>query len=183
VLFLGRIGPQKGLDLLIPAFSKVAKTHRDVHLVLAGPDGKGYCSQVLQWVKDAGLKDRVTFTGYVPAELKLAAYVDSDVYVLPSYGENFGATVTEALACRSPVVISDHVNICDEIGRAQAGVIVQCGVESLAEGIARVLDNAGEAESMGQRGRALVEREFTWEVALGRLTAVYRAVAGKDGRR
>jgi glycosyltransferase involved in cell wall biosynthesis len=91
LLFLSRLSRQKGLDLLVRAFREVAPQFPDVHLVLAGPDGEGYGASVREWVANAGLADRVLFAGRVPDGLKLAAYVDADLFVLPSYAENFGA--------------------------------------------------------------------------------------------
>ena len=178
ILFLGRISRQKGLDLLVAAFGTILAKHADAHLVIAGPDGEGYGRQVRQWVVDAGLERRVTFAGRVPNELKRAAYVDSDVFVLPSYAENFGATVTEALACRRPVVISDRVNICDEIARAEAGLVVACSPDAVADGVGRVLDDPALAERLSGNGYDLVQQMFTWDAALEVLLPIYETVAG-----
>jgi glycosyltransferase involved in cell wall biosynthesis len=174
VLFLSRISRQKGLDLLIPAFRSVAASYPKAHLVLAGSDGEGYGQEVKRWVTEAGLTDRVTFAGRIPDQLKLAAYVDCDVFVLPSYAENFGAVVTEALACRRPVVISNQVNLCDEIAAAEAGIVVKCTVESVTAGIMRVLDDPALAGRLGENGWALVQKDFTWEVALRKLRQLYQ---------
>jgi glycosyltransferase involved in cell wall biosynthesis len=179
VLFLGRMSRQKGLDLLIPAFRIVAARHPAVHLVVAGPDGEGYGTQVKQWVAEANLKNRVTFAGPLSEQLKLAAYVDSDVFVLPSYAENFGATVTEALACKRPVVISNRVNICDEIASAEAGIVVECSADSVADGIGRVLGDPDLAERLGENGYEMVRQKFTWDAALDMLIPIYRELAGE----
>jgi glycosyltransferase involved in cell wall biosynthesis len=177
VLFLSRINHQKGLDLLIPAFRIVAAKHSRAHLVIAGSDGDGYGRQVRQWVGEAGLSNRVSFVGRVPDELKLAAYVDADLFVLPSYAENFGAVVTEALACRCPVVISNRVNICDEIAAAEAGIVTECTVASVADGMALVIESPDLARRLGQNGYDLVQRKFTWDVALEKMIPIYRELA------
>lgn len=181
VLFLSRISRQKGLDLLIPAFRAVASTDPDAHLVIAGPDSEGYEAEVRRWVNTAGLGQRVTFAGRIPDALKLAAYVDCDVFVLPSHAENFGAVVTEALACARPVVISDRVNICDEVDSAGAGVVVRSSPDAVAAGICRVLRDPATARQMGQNGREFVQRRFTWDVALDSLIQIYREVINGDG--
>ena len=188
ILFLGRISRQKGLDLLVTAFGTILTKHPDAHLVIAGPDGEDYGPQVRRWVADAGLQRHVTFAGRVPDELKQAAYVDSDVFVLPSYAENFGATVTEALACRRPVVISNRVNICDEMAQAEAGLVVACSPDAVADGVCRVLDDPALAERLSGNGYDLVQRMFTWDAALDVLLPLYETVAGlptdrRDGRR
>lgn len=181
VLFLSRLSRQKGIDLLIPAFRDIAQRFPQAHLVLAGPDGEGYGNHVREWVASAGLQSRVTFTGRLSDALKLAAYVDSDIFVLPSHAENFGAVVTEALACELPVVISDHVNTCDAVARGRAGVIVKCDSTSVAAGLARLLADPALAREYGRNGRRLVQTEFTWDAALDRLIPLYRELAA--GRR
>lgn len=176
VLFLGRVGRQKGLDLLVPAFQDVARCYPDAHLVIAGPDGEGYRAQVEAWVAEAGLESRVTFTGRLEGRTKLAAYVDCNVFVLSSHGENFGAAVTEAMACGKPVVVSDRVDIAEEIVRGGAGVMVSCTPESVAAGLSRLLDDPALAAGLGERGRALIQRKFTWEAAVPRLIGIYESV-------
>jgi len=183
VLFLGRMSRQKGLDLLVPAFEQVVAAHPDAQLVIAGPDGEGYGDFVRQWVRERQLERRVTFAGRVSDDLKLAAYVDCDVYVLPSYAENFGATVAEALACQRPIVITDRVNLCEEIAAAEAGVVVGCSVDAVAAGLNRLLGDRALAERLACNGRRLVERKFTWDAALDALVPLYRSVASLPAAR
>ena len=175
VLFLGRISPQKGLDLLVPAFRTVLDRYPNAHLVLAGPDGEGHGGHVRKWLSEYRIEDHVTMLGRVPDDAKLALYVDCDVFVLPSYAENFGATVTEALACKRPIVISDRVNICDEISAADAGIVVPCSPDAVADGICQVLGDPAGAEGLASRGRDLVRRRYTWDAALEALLPVYEA--------
>lgn len=177
VLFVGRLSPQKGLDLLIAAFRAVVYGHPDAHLVIAGPDGDGYGELVKRWVAEARLGQHVSLVGRISDEMKLAAYVDADVFALPSYAENFGAVVTEALACQTPVVISDRVNICEEIARAEAGIVAKCSPESVADGINRVLSEPSLAVRMALNGREMVKQGFTWDSALQLLIPIYQRVA------
>jgi len=179
VLFLGRMSPQKGLDLLVQAFRNVVSSYPNVHLVIAGPDGEGYGVWVRRWIAEANLEGHVTLAGRIRDHLKLAAYVDSDVFVLPSYAENFGATVTEALACKRPVVITDRVNISDEIARAEAGIVVSCTAASVASGILKVLNDPPLAKTLAENGRELVIQKFTWDAVLGKLIPIYKELAKK----
>jgi glycosyltransferase involved in cell wall biosynthesis len=179
ILFLGRISRQKGLDLLVQAMKHVVERHPDAHLVIVGPDAEGYRARVEQWIAEAGLQTRVTFTGRLEGRAKLSAYVDCELFVLSSYGENFGATITEALACGRPVVISDRVDIAEEIARAEAGIVVRCTPDSVAAGIDHLLDEPTLAAEMGKRGRTLVQERFTWEAAVPHLINIYESVVSR----
>ena len=107
VLFLGRLNFKKGLDILMPAFHATLHHKPDAHLVIAGPD-HGMRAKTEAWVAKYGLADKVTFTGMVGGREMLALLQDSSVFVLPSYSENFGMAVVEAMACGIPVVIFEQ---------------------------------------------------------------------------
>jgi glycosyltransferase involved in cell wall biosynthesis len=139
VLFFGRLNFKKGLDILIPAFAKVARMYDDVHLVIAGPDNEGLGDKVRGWLKDDEILDRATFTGMLIGNDKLAVLQDADLFVLPSYSENFGISVIEAMACGLPVIISDNVNIWREVESGGAGKVCPCNVDSFAEMIKSIL--------------------------------------------
>src|SRR6185436_20783168 len=149
VLFLGRLNFKKGLDLLVRAFGEVARRRPDVHLVLAGPDDDGYGATVRRWLGAEGVLDRVTFTGMLLGRAKLAAFRDADVFVLPSYTENFGMAVVEAMACGRPVVISDHVNIWHEVAAAGAGRVTRCDAGEVAAALLGLLDDPAARRAAG----------------------------------
>ncbi len=176
VLFLGRIHSKKGFDLLIPAFSTVVEERPDAHLVIAGPDDEGYGVEVRALVDASGVHDHVTFTGLVTGSEKLALLADADMFVLPSYSENFGIAVAEAMACQLPVVVSDKVNIWREVLDAQAGVVVPCQRDRVAGAIIRVIDS-DERKAMGRRGRRLVEERFQWKHIAPQLVSMYKEAA------
>jgi glycosyltransferase involved in cell wall biosynthesis len=175
VLFLGRLNFKKGLDLLARAFGDLARRRRDVHLVLAGPDDDGYGATVRRWLAEAGVLERCTIAGMQVGAAKLAALHRADVFTLPSYSENFGVTVVEAMACGLPVVVSDRVNIWREIAAARAGLVVAPEAGQLGRALAAVLDHPDRA-AMGARGRQLVAEQFTWAVAGERMLAVYEDI-------
>ena len=149
VLFLSRLHPKKGLDLLVPAAATVLGP--DDRLVLAGSDQDGYQQQIAEMVRRAGMVDRVVFTGWLGPAGRLAALVDADVMALPSYQENFGLVVIEALAAGLPVVISDQVNLWREIDDAK--LKRDCSYPSCAArpGTAKV---AGRFVASSRRGRS-----------------------------
>jgi len=135
ILFLGRLCAQKGLELLVEGFALIACEYPGLDLVIAGPDSDGYGAGVRSLVEEAGLAARVHFTGILLNELKLAAMVDAKFLALTSHAENFGIVVTEALACGLPVLMSNGVNIHQDIVNGGAGVAVECSGEGVAAGI------------------------------------------------
>jgi glycosyltransferase involved in cell wall biosynthesis len=176
VLHMGRLNFKKGLDILVNAFARIVSTRDDVHLVLAGPDNEGYGARVRGWLAERDLLDRATFTGMLEGEMKLAALRDATVFALPSYSENFGIAVVEAMACGLPVVISNKVNIWREVEIAGAGVVIECNAQPCAAALAEVLENDERAQTMGSNGRALVANQFDWSSVSGRLEAMYEDV-------
>ena len=123
LLYLSRIHPKKGCDLLIQAFAQVAGQDPALHLVMAGPGDADWIEQLKQMAQQLGVGERVTFTGMLQGEMKWGAYDAADVFVLPSHQENFGIVVAEALASGLPVLTTFQVNIWREIQQAEAGII------------------------------------------------------------
>jgi len=178
ILFLGRITPKKGLDLLVRSFAQVREAEPNAHLVIAGPDDEGYGRNVRREVAAHGLEPFVTFTGMVSGVEKLELLADADVWVLPSYAENFGLAALEALACGLPTVISDQVNIHKEVTGAGAGLVTPCDANAVATAILRILHEPDLAARLGERGRALAAN-YSWDRTADRLIASYqRIVAG-----
>jgi glycosyltransferase involved in cell wall biosynthesis len=116
-------------------------------------------------------------------EAKLAALRDSTLFVLPSYSENFGLAVVEAMACGLPVVVSDQVNIWREIAAAGAGRVIPLDPAQLAHAIAAYVDDPSAARQAGRSGQALVRERFQWTEIAGALEAMYREVANGRTRR
>ena len=176
VLFLGRLHFKKGLDLLIPAFDALRRRVPGVQLVIAGPENDDYGQRVRGWVRERGLDGAVHFVGSLHGAEVLQAYVDADVFALPSYTENFGMTVIEALACSLPVVISDQVNIHAEVSGAGAGLVTRCDAGEVAQALETLLVDADRRRAMGEAGRQLVKARFTWPAIVDALTAEYEQV-------
>jgi glycosyltransferase involved in cell wall biosynthesis len=175
ILFLGRINFKKGLDLLARAYGQIARQYSKVHLAIVGPDNEGYMRQVQAWLAKECVLDRVTFTGMLLSRDKLAAFADADVFVLPSYTENFGLAVVEAMACGVPVVISNRVNIWREVAQAEAGLIVNCDSGELAEALLKAM-NDPELKKMGEKGKRLVQDRYTWDRVAIQMLQVYQSI-------
>ena len=195
LLFLGRLSPQKGLDLLLAAFERLRRTHDDLWLVVAGPGYRGYEADVRHLARRLGIDHRVLFTGMLPDGLKLAALVDAELFVLPSYAENFGTVIMEALICGLPVVISDRVNIHNELSGAGVATVVavaqpglpdERSIEAVAAGIRSALADPDLRRRIATAGPAFVEAHYTWDVIVPTLMARYedviKASAGRTDR-
>jgi glycosyltransferase involved in cell wall biosynthesis len=163
VLFLSRINWKKGLDTLIPAFAEIVKKEPKAILVIAGGDDEGYGTKVKLQVASCKLQDKVVFTGMLVGEDKIAAYHAADVFVLPSYAENFGMVIAEAMACGVPVVITPRVGLAPYVREARAGVVVEKDVAAVTSAIIRILGDSLSARAMGEAGRKLVVERFSME--------------------
>jgi glycosyltransferase involved in cell wall biosynthesis len=144
-------------------------------LVLAGSDLIGYRKDIERMVKDLGLEDSVVITGEVSGEEKDCLLANADVFVLPSYSENFGIVVAEAMAWGRPVIASTGTP-WKEIADVGAGWWVEQEEEALAQALYEALGTRQEElDAMGARGRALVERGYTWAAPAAKLVSAYEA--------
>lgn len=173
ILFLGRLHPLKGIDLLIEAYARLVEEFDDIMLVVVGPD-EGHLSNLRQQVRSLGLTRNVLFTGLLCGNEKLQAYIDSEVFVLPSRYEIFGLVILEAYAFSVPVVASNLPSISQIVQDGQTGYLFKPGhVQSLVDGIARVLRNREDAKKMGANGRRLVEDRYTIDRVVESIEAIY----------
>jgi glycosyltransferase involved in cell wall biosynthesis len=181
VLFLGRMDRKKGLDLLIPSFAKVVSAEPTARLILAGPDNEGYLAVIKELIAKHNLQDRVSYVGMLVGRDKLDALAGASLLVLPSYSESFGMVVLEALATMTPVVISERVNIHQDIRDAGAGLVTACDTDEIADAVLRLLRDPHGAREMGRRGRELVKNSFSWDGAAQAMLAAYRQILASRG--
>ncbi len=179
ILFFGRLTAKKALDLLAKAFGTLARSRSDVHLFLAGPDTEGEGKKLRKWLTEEGVLEHATFAGLLEGERKVAALAASDIFVLCSYGENFGIAIVEAAAAGLPVVISNKVNIWREFNDANAGLVVNCDADELTQALATLLDSAELRHSVGEAGKRLVAEKFMRSDVIAKMTAVYRDAIAK----
>jgi glycosyltransferase involved in cell wall biosynthesis len=175
LLFLGRIHPKKGCDLLIEAFARAAVADQPLHLVLAGPDQTGWVSSLRSLAATAGVADRVAFLGMLQGDIKWGAVYASEAFALPSHQENFGIAVAESLGCALPVLISDKVNIWREVEADQAGIVNPDSLEGTERSLRTWLAMSESARTgMRERARSCFERRFTAEAMARSLLGVLK---------
>jgi glycosyltransferase involved in cell wall biosynthesis len=174
ILFMGRLNPIKGPDLLLEAFCQVAERFPAFHLVFAGPDG-GLLERLQQTTRERQLESRVHFVGYVSGKDKAGAYRDASFLAIPSRQEAMSIVVLEAGICGTPVLITDRCGF-DEIGTTGGGRVVQATAAGLADGLAEMMANPDVYAEMGRCLREFVRGSFTWELICQRYLALYRQV-------
>lgn len=155
ILFLSRVHPKKGCDILLDGFRAIAERDPALHLVIAGPDMTGWRPELEARAARLGISDRVHWPGFLAGEAKWGALRGAEAFVLPSHQENFGIAVAEALACGTPVLISRRVNIADEVEESGCGLVAEDNVEGVIELLSRflALDEAAR-QRMRQAARA-----------------------------
>jgi len=177
VLFLGRINFKKGLDILIPAMVDVLEMIPSARLWLVGPEADDdYGQKVRGWVRDYGIQGNVDWIGSLYGRDVVQAYVDSDVFVLPSYTENFGMTVAEAMASGVPVVISNKVNIHAEVEASGSGIVTNCDSTEVGQALMALLQDPGRRAVMGRSGRSYVHKHWTWDSVSRSMISNYQKV-------
>lgn len=179
VLFMGRLNAVKGLDILIPAFTRLAAAREDLFLVIAGPDD-GYGEETAKRVRESGQADRIILAGILEGEERLAALARANVFVLPSYGEGFSVAILEALAAGCPVVITHGCNF-PEVADTGAGMVVNPEVKEVSEALGRVLDDAELARRMSGAAKDLIREKYDQELIAANFVCMYRTLCqGSD---
>jgi glycosyltransferase involved in cell wall biosynthesis len=181
VLFLGRLVKKKSPELAVEAFAdwrSQAGGNRSAILVIAGPHEENHFRGALEsYAAGLGLQDSVLFPGPLYGDAKWAAYRDADVFVLPSQNENFGNTAGEAVACGTPVLLTDRCGIAPLV-QDRAGLVAGFNRAAFGKALALLLED-DELRSRLRAGCAEVTRALTWDEPLGEMESLYSAaVAG-----
>lgn len=172
ILFLGRIDPKKGLDLLARAFAPIASTYPNAHLVVAGPDSINFLPTAAGYFEAAGCLARVTFTGMLNGDLKFSALAAASVYVAPSRSEGFSMSILEGMASALPCVFTTGCNFTEA---AEAGVAYETAIdgEAIAQALLRCFEKPDAAKAMGDRAKQFIFDHYTWERIAERLAGAY----------
>jgi glycosyltransferase involved in cell wall biosynthesis len=178
VLFLGRINAIKNIETLLAAFSKVKRAvNCPAKLVIAGPD-EGHLQALKSLAHQLEVENDVVFPGPLYEREKLEAYVDADVFVLPSHYESFGIVALEALACGTAVIVTNKCGVSEWIS-GDVGYVVESNEEELYNALSEVLQNEQLSKKLGSNGEKLVEKEFGWDKDILTLEKLYEAVIAK----
>ncbi len=177
ILFLSRIDQKKGLDLLLRAFADLRRKAPDAILVIAGHGQDWFAQQLKTQTRTLEIVEDVVWTGFLTGEDKQAAFADAVMYVLPSYSENFGIAVAEAMAAGLPVVVSDQVGIHGDIVEAAAGLVIRCEVGDLTQTMLRLLNDPALSVSMGRNGKDLAATKYSQEAVTGEVLDLYNRIA------
>jgi glycosyltransferase involved in cell wall biosynthesis len=175
---MSRIDPKKGLDLLIPALEQLLSEGLLFHLVLAGanPQDATYETQIHQQINSSSLGQHTTITGFVTGATKIALLQQAALFVLPSYYENFGIAVAEAMVAGIPVVISDQVHIWQEVQTAEAGWISTCNVDSLTYQLREALQHADERQRRGALAKSYALTHYSWDAIAQQAIQTYEKI-------
>lgn len=162
LLFLGRIHHIKGLDMLLPAWRAVQDRFPNWRLQIVGPDDRGYLAQMLRLASQLHL-ERVEFSGAVFGKQKLQVYRDADLFVLPTYSENFGMTVAETLASGTPAIVTKGAP-WSQLASRQAGWWIDIGIDPLVACLEQALAIPSDTlMAMGLRGKRWMETDYSWK--------------------
>jgi len=180
LLFLARINEIKGPDLLINSFTRRIRKTNGVKLVIAGPD-EGFMSVLRKLTGGISNSEDILFVGPLYGRDKLEAYVDADIYILPSRYETFPMSVIEACACSTPVIVTDRCGIAESID-GNTGIAVPYDEDRLANAIMDMLNDDDKRREYGENGISLVKDHFNWQLLAARIEQLYSSILAKTGK-
>jgi glycosyltransferase involved in cell wall biosynthesis len=178
VLFLSRLHYKKRPDLLVRSLNQLAALNHNFHLILAGAGEPDYVDDLKNLIANCGLTSQTSFAGFVTGEDKQLLLQGSDIFVLPSFSENFGIAVAEAMAVGLPVVVTPGVQIAPEIAQVKAGLVVKGEEDAIANAMAQLLKSAPLRQQLGENGQRLVNSRYSWSAIAQTLTTAYQSILG-----
>jgi glycosyltransferase involved in cell wall biosynthesis len=178
LLFLGRLHPKKGCDLLIRAYARVSP---DVELVMAGPDQVGWMDELKGLAHRLGVGRHIHWPGLLTGPAKWGALKGAEAFILPSHQDSFGVAVGEALGCGTPALITDKVNIWREVDAGGAGLVGtddEAGIEKLLRSYLALAP--AERDAMRAAARACFKAHFDMKATAAKTLEIFREL-GKTG--
>ena len=162
LLHFGRITKKKGLEFTLEALKALIEKKHKVELIIAGGDDEGYKKYLIKKIIDLGIENHVHFTGLLNREDTLNIMADSDIFVLPSYSENFGIAIVEAMYCKLPVVISDNVGISEDIKSQNSGYVfcLNSKTENLEFYLSKLIEDQSLRFELGHKGALFAKNTY-----------------------
>ena len=176
ILFLSRLHYKKRPDLLIESLGELAQQNQEFHLIMAGSGEDDYVNHLHNLVEKHRLNNRVSFVGFVTGDKKNLLLQGSDIFVLPSYSENFGIVVAEAAISRLPIIITPGVQIAPEIADAGAGLIVSGEKAELIQAVSQLITSPQTRSQMGDNAYKLASQKYSWQAIARQLIGFYSQI-------
>ncbi len=176
VLFLSRLHYKKRPELLIQTLGELGKQQQQFHLILAGSGDDLYVQSLHKMVEDVNITNQTSFVGFVSGYEKDLLLQGADLFVLPTYSENFGIALAEAMVSGLPIITTPGVQIAPEIAQAKAGIIVEGEIEPLQAAIAHLLNSPQLRYELGNNGRLFALEHYSWPAIAKKLASVYQAI-------
>jgi glycosyltransferase involved in cell wall biosynthesis len=176
ILFLSRLHYKKRPELLIDSLAALIQQGYSVHLLLAGSGDADYVTALEKQATRLGVQEQVTFAGFVSGYDKDLVLQGSDLFALPSYSENFGIAVAEAMAAQLPVIVTSGVQIAPEIESTAAGLVIEGEQKHLTAAITQLLQTPQYRQQLGENAVQLVQERYSWRAIAQQLAEAYQSI-------
>ena len=173
ILYLGRIHPLKGVHILLESFLNVASQLPNVKIVIAGPDECGLKEKYKSTVESLNLNSRVLFKGMLQGKMKEKAFLEADLFCLPSSGEGFSMAILEALSYSLPVLISPQCHFSSVVN-ANCGFVVKSDIKKISGLLIKIFSNSEQLFEMGCNGKNFVENNYSWDIVTNKMLKTYQ---------
>jgi len=180
ILYLSRLDPKKNVEGLLHAFASLTERRSGLALLIAGSGPPAYTASLESLASSLGIAKRIAWLGHVEGERKAAALSLAEVFVLPSFSENFGIAAVEALQAGLPCVLSSNVAVAQDVQGTGAGLVVAPEPDAIARALDELLADENLRTDAGRRARELAERKFSVDAMSRGLAALYQSVTSSN---
>jgi glycosyltransferase involved in cell wall biosynthesis len=176
VLFLSRLDEKKNIESLFYGLNTLKSRGVKVFLTIAGSGSTKYLSALKSLEKQLGISDLIEWIGFVEGDAKIKAFKKADVFILPSFSENFGIAVLESLAFGLPCIVGEGVAISSEIQKYNAGIVIKPDEQSIVDAITYFILNEDSIPTFSRNARKLAEEEYSMEKMGKRIMLLYNSI-------
>lgn len=176
ILHFGRIAKIKGIEITLNAIHKLILQNQDVCFIIAGGDEKGYQASLEKKIDLLNIRPFIHFTGMLNREETKQIMVDSDIFVLASYSENFGISAVEAMYCRLPLILANQVGIAEDIQKAHAGIVFDLEKDDLAECISNLIENPLKINELGELGNQFASEHYDIAIVSSQVNSILNKI-------